>query len=120
MIKGITGNNGIHVSMPYNQWPNFSTYNSNQLGAGNMRYNGGTQAIEVFDGNTWLQLHGVYTNIELDGNAKSVIAWAMAKMAEEHRLEELARKHPSVADAIEGVKKAEEQVRIVAALVDNV
>lgn len=120
MIKGLTGNNGIQISMPYNQWPQFTSYNSNQLGAGNMRYNGSIQTIEVFDGNSWLQLQGVYSSVELDGATRSAIAWVQAKMAEEYRLAELAKKHPTVADAIEAVKKAEEQVRIVAALVDNV
>jgi hypothetical protein len=42
----------------------------------------------------------------------------MQKMAEEARIKELAAKHPTVADALEAVAKAEEQVRIVAALVD--
>ena len=40
-------------------------------------------------------------------------------MAEETRFKELAAKHPSVADALAAVAKAEEQVKIVAALVET-
>ena len=37
----------------------------------------------------------------------------------ENRVKELAAKHPSIADALEAVAHAEEQVRIVAALVET-
>jgi hypothetical protein len=40
-------------------------------------------------------------------------------MAEEARIRELAAKHPTVADALDAVARAEEQVKIVAALVDH-
>jgi hypothetical protein len=40
-------------------------------------------------------------------------------MAEEKRLETLAKEHPAVADALEAVRQAQEQVKIVAALVDT-
>ena len=40
-------------------------------------------------------------------------------MEEERRLKELSVKHPAVADALQAVAKAEEQVRIVTALVET-
>jgi hypothetical protein len=61
-----------------------------------------------------------HPSVELSGDVQSILNWARIKMAEEVRIKELAAKHPTVADAIDAVKKAEEQVRIVAALVDNV
>ena len=42
-----------------------------------------------------------------------------SKMTEEKRLEELAKTHPSVADAVAAVAQAQEQVAIVAALVQQ-
>ena len=50
---------------------------------------------------------------------QSILQWARLKIAEEARIRELADKHPTVADAIKAVKHAEEQVRVVAALVDT-
>ena len=49
---------------------------------------------------------------------QEAIQWVWHKMEEEKRMLELAKKHPSVADALAAVTHAEEQVRIVAALVD--
>ena len=60
-----------------------------------------------------------YPTIDLAPHVQAVVAWAQIKMAEESRLKELAAKHPTVADALAAVAKAEEQVKIVAALVDT-
>lgn len=83
-----------------------------------MRYNGSSQNIEVFDGNSWLIMNSSYPTVELSPHVQAVVAWAQTKMAEESRLRELAAKHPTVADALEAVKRAEEQVQIAAALCD--
>lgn len=120
MIKSINGSNGITISGGYATWPQFYNNNSANSLVGQVRYNGSSQNIEVYDGTTWLTMTSSYPTVELSGDVQSVLNWARAKIIEEARIQELAAKHPSVADAIEGVKKAEEQVRIVAALVDNV
>ena len=119
MIKGISGSNGIIVNNTYTSWPSFYSSGSNQLGVGNMRYSGSSQSIEVFDGNNWLTLTGAHPSIELNGDVQYILNWARGKMAEEARIKELADKHLIVADALEAVKQAEEQVKIVAALVDT-
>ena len=121
MIKGITVGSGIQINNNYVSWPSF--YNSvgssgNSL-VGQMRYNGSSQNIEVYDGSTWLTMSSSYPTIELSPEVQSIINWARMKMAEELRIKELAAKHPTVADALKAVEKAEEQVRVVAALVDN-
>jgi len=121
MIKSINGGNGITVNGGYLSWPSF--YNnsaaSNNTLVGQVRYNGSSQNMEVYDGVTWLSLQTAYPTVELNGEVQSVLNWAREKIAEEARIRELAAKHPSVADALDAVAKAEEQVRIVAALVDN-
>ena len=121
MIKGINSGSGIQVTGNYGSWPSF--YNSvgstgNSL-IGQVRYNGSSQNLEVYDGSTWLTMGSMYPTVELSPEVQSIINWARMKMAEELRIKELAAKHPTVADALEAVKKAEEQVRVVAALVDN-
>lgn len=119
MIKNINGGNGITVNNSYSSWPSFYNNNSNNSLVGQMRYNGSSQTVEVYDGNTWLMVNSNYPTIELSSDVQAVINWARAKIAEEARIKELAAKHPTVADALNAVAKAEEQVRIVAALVDT-
>ena len=121
MIKNITTGAGLQVSSSYSNWPSF--YNTisgtgNNL-LGQVRYNGTSQNLEVYDGMSWLTLTSSYPTIELQPHVQAVVAWAQTKMHEETRLKELAAKHPSVADALAAVDQAQEQVRIVAALVET-
>ena len=121
MIKHITTGSGLQVNSSYSNWPSF--YNTvsgtgNSL-IGQVRYNGSSQNMEVYDGTNWLTLTASYPTIDLAPHVQAVVAWAQAKMAEESRLRELAAKHPSVADALAAVDRAQEQVCIVAALVET-
>jgi hypothetical protein len=115
MIRNITAGYGIHVggsnghSTPY--------IDSTRPSAGMVRYINNN--LEIYDGSNWMMMQSSYPQVELSGHVQAVIQWAEKKMAEEARLKDLAAKHPTVADAIEAVKQAEEQVRIVAALVDT-
>lgn len=119
MIKNITPGTGLQVSGNYSNWPSF--YNTvsgtgNNL-IGQLRYNGSSQNIEVYDGTNWLTMTGSYPTIDLAPHVQAVIAWAQVKMSEEDRLKKLAEKHPSVADALAAVEKAQEQLEVVATLV---
>lgn len=121
MIKNITTGAGLQASSSYSNWPSF--YNTisgtgNNL-IGQVRYNGTSQNLEVYDGMSWLTLTSSYPTIELQPHVQAVVAWAQTKMHEETRLKELAAKHPSVADALAAVDQAQEQVRIIAALVET-
>ena len=115
MIRNITSGYGIHVTNN-----NFSTpyIDSTRPSAGMVRYINNN--LEVYDGNSWLIMQSSYPQVELTSDVQSVVSWAKMKMAEEERIRELAAKHPTVADALEAVRQAEEQVKIVAALVDTV
>ena len=120
MIKNINVGSGLAIQNGYSTWPSFynnSASNSNTL-VGQMRYNGSAQCIEVYDGMTWLSMSASFPTVDLAPHVQAVVNWAQIKMAEESRLKALAAKHPSVADALAAVEKAEEQVRIVVALVD--
>ena len=121
MIKTINAGTGITVNNGYNTWPSF--YNTvistgNSL-VGQLRYNGSSQNMEVYDGNSWIAMASAWPTVELAPHVQAVVNWAQTKMAEESRLKALAAKHPSVEDALKAVAKAEEQVRIVAALMDT-
>ena len=120
MIKIINVGAGLSIQNGHSTWPSFynnSASNSNTL-VGQMRYNGSAQCIEVYDGMTWLSMTTSFPTVDVAPHVQAVVNWAQIKMAEESRIRELAAKHPAVADALEAVAKAEEQVRIVAALVD--
>jgi hypothetical protein len=88
----------------------------NRPSAGLIRFNNG---FEVYNGSDWIRMAGAYPTVELDLGAQAAIRWANEKIAEEERLKELAAKNPTVADAVEAVKRANEQLKIVAALVQE-
>lgn len=121
MIKGINTGNGLQVNNGYTSWPQFynTIQNTGNSLIGQVRYNGNSQNLEVFDGNNWLMMSSSYPTVELAPHVQAVVVWAQTKMAEEERLRQLAAKHPAVADALAAMKRAEEQVKIVTALVDT-
>jgi hypothetical protein len=121
MIKNINVGAGLSIQNGHSTWPSFynnSASNSNTL-VGQMRYNGSAQCIEVYDGMVWLSMSTSFPTIELNGDVQLILNWARMKMSEEARIKELAAKYPAVADALQAVAHAEEQVRIVTALVDT-
>jgi hypothetical protein len=81
-----------------------------------VRYIGGN--LEVYDGSSWLPLQSSYPTIELDGITQEAIQWTRRRMEEEKRMLELAKTHPTVADALAAQQRAEEAVRIAVALCD--
>lgn len=119
MIKTINGGTGISVSGASTNWPSFynSTAASGNTLIGQMRYNGSTQTTEVYDGACWMPLTPAYPMIELSGEVQTILNWAKAKMVEESRLKQLATQYPSLKDALDQLEHAQEQVRIVEALV---
>jgi hypothetical protein len=99
-----------------------STYvnaNPGAQGVGNLRFNTSGQRLEVYDGSSWQELNMPHASVGLNPDAEAAIEWAHRQMTEEKRLEQLAKEHPAVADALAAVEKAKEQVKIVAALVQE-
>ena len=88
-------------------------------GVGNLRFNTSQQRLEVYDGMTWLELNTPHASVGLNGAAEEAIDWVQQQMAEEKRLEVLAKEYPVVKDAMEAVRQAQERVKIVAALVQE-
>lgn len=113
MIRNITGGAGIIVSGSTYSAPYINT---NMPSAGMVRYNAGN--IEVYDGDSWLIMQSSYPTIELDPETCEILQWARNRMVEEQRMKVLADKHPAVADAVAARERADEAVRIAAALCD--
>ena len=113
MIRNITSGPGITVSGSVYNAPYIDT---TRASAGMVRYVGGN--FEVYDGSSWLPLQSSYPTVELDGVTQEAIQWTRRRMEEEKRMLELAKNHPTVADALADRDRAEEAVRIAVALCD--
>ena len=113
MIKSVTGGNGIFASVgsgaPY--------INMSNPSAGTVRYNGNNQNFEVYDGNIWITISTGHVSIELDPSVRMVVDWARQQMAQEAEWKHLASSNPTLADAVEELKRTQEKVKIIAALV---
>jgi len=116
MIEGIIPGVGLTTSGDISRQPYISP---GSQGAGILRYNTNSRNIEVYDGVTWLPLSGGHAHISLDGPTQEAVQWARRQMEKEKRLEELAKQHPAVADAVAAVAHAQEQLDIVTTLVQR-
>ena len=114
MIRSITGGAGIHVSGNSYNSPYIDT---TRPSSGMLRYINNN--IEVYDGSSWLPLQSSYPTIELDGVTQEAIQWTRRRMEEEKHILELAKNHPTVADALAARERADEAVRIAVALCDT-
>jgi hypothetical protein len=111
MIRNITAGQGIYItnnghSMPY--------IDMTRASAGMVRYNNNN--FEIYDGSSWLIMQSSYPQVELDGATQAAIQWVRQKIEEEKQLLELAKDHPTVADALLARDRAEDAVKIAAAL----
>lgn len=70
---------------------------------------------EVWNGHSWVPT-GSMVSIDLSHQSKQVMVWAYAKMNEEARMQNLARQHPAVAEALMLVRHAEERLQVVVEL----
>jgi hypothetical protein len=113
MIRNITGGMGIHISGSVYNAP---YVDSTRASAGMVRFI--SNNFEVYDGSSWLPLQSSYPQVELDGITQEAIQWTRRRMEEEKRMLELAKTHPTVADALAAQQRAEEAVRIAVALCD--
>ena len=118
MIKAIH-TSGKYIQVIGGSASTYVTAQAGSQGVGNLRFNTSQQRLEVYDGMTWLELNTPHASVGLNGAAEEAIDWARRQMAEEKRLEALAKEHPSVADAMAALKQAQERVRIVATLVQE-
>jgi len=113
MIRNIGPGTGINVTgnsyiTPY--------IDMTRASAGMVRYNGSSSNLEIYDGSGWITIASSCPIVELSGEVQSIIDWVRQKRAEETEWEKLASTNPTLQDAITTLKKAHEQVKILAAL----
>lgn len=71
---------------------------------------------QVNDGCTWQTMSNGSINLNLTPEAIEILNWAKTKMSLEQRAIELARKNPSIADALEQVRRAEQELQVLTIL----
>lgn len=118
MIKNVYGS-GRYLTTYNNTATNYMNNFSGAQGLGNMRFNTTTQNVEIYDGQMWQPMQMADVNLSLTQDAQEAIAWADQKRQEEHDIQTLAEKYPAVADQLAAVRKAEEKLRMTAALVQT-
>ena len=106
---GIAVSGGSNYSTPY--------IDTTRPSAGLVRYN--SNNFEVYDGSSWIIMSGGSAQVSLDGVTLEAVNWVRAKMEQEKRMSALAKQHPAVADAQAAVEHAQQQLDIVAALVQK-
>ena len=114
MIKGLQGDSYIAVSGGDTVVP-YVTQNTQNPMQGMIRIDG--NVMETFDGTRWMPMNTSYATVMLKPEYSVVLDWAAKKMHEEKEMQALAEKHPAIADLVEAVEKAKEQLRMTAALV---
>lgn len=114
MIKGISGT-GKYISVVGGS-PTGHYISPGAVGAGMMRYNPNMSAIEVNDGNSWQQLSTSYATVQMTPEAEGLLDWAREQRNKQYEYERLAKDHPAVQNAIDAIKRAEQQLELIAKL----
>lgn len=121
MIKGIMGGQGVVVnggntSMPYVNMSNNYNGNGNPM-QGMIRING--TDMQVFDGNSWMNLSSSYATVELNGETQSILQWAREERDKQYKREQLIKDNPALQKALEAIERAEANFDILAKFVEH-
>lgn len=92
--------------------------NISSLSAGQVRFNPNNRSMEVYDGASWVMLASS-AQVQLSPSAEEILRWGRQKMDEELKWQEMAKKNATIKDVYEKFKQAEEQLKIVEALVKD-
>ena len=103
-------NTGLYITVSNPTGPYISP---GAASAGMLRYH--NNQTQVYDGAAWLTLGGG-SSVGLTSAAEQAISWVLKKMDQEKAAQDLAQKHPAVADALDAVRLAEQQLQTVVAL----
>jgi hypothetical protein len=118
MIKDISaGMTSGYLAVSNGGYTPYVSPNSNNPMTGMIRINGNN--YEVFDGSSWMQFGGGYSSISLSQAAISALDWCQRKMVEEAKINELAAKNATIADALATYNDAKSKLEVVLALTDE-
>ena len=103
-------NGGMPATTYINQY-------SGAMNVGDLRYNVSIQRLEVYDGNSWIELNTSHASVGLTPDAERAIDWAIRKQREDADLESLAKSNPAIADLLNQKKELDEKIKMVQTLV---
>ena len=110
MINNISSHS-VHLTVN----ASFPLYINQTANSGAMRFNTVTQAVEVCNGSSWVQV-SMPASVGLTATAESAIDWAMKKMAEEEEIRQLAKTNVTIADALAALDRAQRELEVVTIL----
>ena len=113
MINNVYGGSEFLNVQTYASTPYIGT---GSLSAGQVRFNPTSRTMEVYDGANWVMLASS-AQVQLSPSAEEILRWGRLKMEEERNWRDMSEKNPTIKDAYEKFKQAEEQLKIVQALV---
>lgn len=119
MITGIGSNASQYVNISGGSGTSSVGYiNATAQSAGMMRFNASTNQVEVYDGTGWRTM-GSFASVDLTQRTLDIFRWAEQRMADDQRLQELIKDNPTVADAFNAYKDAQDKLQVVVSLVQN-
>ena len=89
---------------------------SGYMNVGEVRYNTNMQRLEVYDGQSWIEINTSHASIGFTPDAENAIDWAIKKRQEDLALEELAKTNPTIADLISQKKELDDKIKMVQTL----
>jgi hypothetical protein len=116
MIKNLLSS-GKYISVLGGGATNYINNYTGAQGVGNIRFNTVNQTMEVYDGNSWIQLFMGNATVGLNHEAEALLDWAKQKRQEELDLEALAETNATIKDLMNTIKQKEEQIQIVRTLI---
>lgn len=116
MIKGIMGSQGVVVNGGNTSVPYVNQNNNNPM-QGMIRVYG--TDMQVFDGNTWINMATSYATVELDAHSQSLLKWVEAQRTIAFNRMEAVEKNPALTKAFEAIARAEANFDILAKFVEH-
>ena len=110
------GGNGLNVNGGNTSLPYVSQNNTNPM-QGMLRISG--TDIQVFDGNSWMNIPASYATVELNGESQLLMQWAREQRDKQFKRDELVKNNPTLQKAKEAIERAESNFDVLAKFVEE-
>ena len=109
MIKGLQGISGLTVTGGNTSMPYINQNNNNPI-QGMLRVWGND--MQVFDGNSWINMSTSYATVGLDQDVLDIVQWARKKRAQEDEWYKLASSNEAVRIALDQLEQAKTRLEL--------
>jgi hypothetical protein len=109
MIKGLQGISGLTVTGGNTSMPYINQNNNNPI-QGMLRVWGND--MQVFDGNSWINMSTSYATVGLDQDVLDIVQWARKKRAQENEWYKLASSNEAVRIALDQLEQAKTRLEL--------